>query len=346
MSAALDRHPPWAAPSTATMNDWRLRLRCGARRCRRRPLPRRETPPPRAAPEEAAAPALLLPAVAVDVEFSHWRAPGRGEAAVAAWVAAVDEGGATLLDARIGDAAGQLPPPAAQWRHCGGVPPGECAGAPPRGQVVARLLQLLEGRLLVGHGVARDAAALGLEARAAPGAPPGFLCLRSPCGAVVPAYDSKAFPGFQGRGGGARTLAQLVRQHLGRELRGGADAAPAAVTGDGAGSSGGRPAANGPAPPPPAWVPSGGRARHDAVEDARAAAELFARVARPRLLLDAAAAGAPGAAAAYDRLVGVATAQLLARAGGGGVRGEDDGSSEAGGSGGGSGGDSGTRPAV
>lgn len=46
-------------------------------------------------------PPLLRPAVALDVEFSHYRSPRGAEVAVAAWVALVDEGGAVLLDTHV-----------------------------------------------------------------------------------------------------------------------------------------------------------------------------------------------------------------------------------------------------
>lgn len=71
----------------------------------------------------------------------------------------------------------------------------------------------------------------------------------------------------------------------------------------------------------------GAPALHDAVEDARAVMGLFVRVARPRLLLDAAAeaegSGAPdgSGSAAFDRLVALQTAALLAAAKGQAERG-------------------------
>ncbi|KAI8465560.1 MAG: hypothetical protein J3K34DRAFT_525288 [Monoraphidium minutum] len=169
------------------------------------------------------------------------------EVAVAAWVALVDERGAVLLDTRVRQE--DQVPRGASWRHWGGVPLAACASAPPRAAVLAALLPLLEGRLLVGHGVARDAAALGLRlvegpAAPAPGGAAATLELQlaaggaddppapraddaavvsgSPLGPPAPrvaAYDTKAFPGFQGRGGSARSLQRLARDHLGRSIQ-------------------------------------------------------------------------------------------------------------------------------
>ena len=234
--------------------------------------------------------------------------------------------------------ARQLPPQhepggTAAWRHWGGVPVSDCVGAPCRQELLARLLPLLAGRLVVGHGVGRDAAALGLAAAPWAGGSSGvdaagFLELRLPpcaggggdttsssgpttpasssssssggggggggAAVVAYAYDTKAFPGFQGRGGSAHTLARLAADHLGRAIQ--------ASGGDGGAGGRGRQRA---------------RAPHDAAEDAGAAMELWLRVARPALLL-AAAAALP---AAYERLVELQTAELLAgRRGGGGGR--------------------------
>jgi hypothetical protein len=209
--------------------------------------------------------------------------------------------------------------------------------------VLASLLPLLAGRLLVGHGVARDAVALGLVLLnsggmpAQPAAeqqrgPPAFLQLAA-AGACFPAYDTRAFPGFQGRAGSAFTLRRLARDHLGRSIQG-----PRTDAGSRSSSSSGAGGAAGPSSPVghvsrhlggthnrlqrrgrKAAAPQQARAApHDAVEDARAAMDLFVRVARPQLLLDAAAAQAAGTGAvigdaAFDRLVELQTAALLAQ---------------------------------
>lgn len=248
-------------------------------------------------------------------------------------------------------------PPA--WCHVGGVAPGSCSGECTPAAALADLLRVLEGRLVVGHGVVRDMAALGMAAAPAAAGPSGLYTLsetaaRAGAAAPVPApprapvgtgplaaYDTKAFPGFQGRSGAARSLAHLARKHLGRTIQAGAGprapqrphAAQAAgdgsaqpqqrrrhesqrgaaseVQGGGHGSI-----SSGSSGISPAQAGNAGRARHDAVEDARAVMDLWLRVVRPRLLLDAASAGggtgADAAAAAYQRLVALETAALLA----------------------------------
>jgi hypothetical protein len=54
----------------------------------------------------------------------------------------------------------QVPPGA---RICGGVPAAAWADAPSLPAVVLQLQQLAAGRLLLGHGLAKDLAALGLS---------------------------------------------------------------------------------------------------------------------------------------------------------------------------------------
>jgi len=119
------------------------------------------------------------------------RLPGGATGSAAAWVAAVDRRGGLLLDSHCRP---DLPPGA---RCIGGVRPEDYAAAPPAGRVAEQVAQLLRGRLLVGHGLAKDLAALGL------GGAPG-LCQ----------YDTMAFPPFQNAAGNARSLAALAAQHL------------------------------------------------------------------------------------------------------------------------------------
>jgi DNA polymerase III epsilon subunit-like protein len=52
-------------------------------------------------------------------------------------------------------------PPGACW--FGGVPPAAWAAAPALPEVVGQLQQLCGGRLLLGHGLAKDMAALGMR---------------------------------------------------------------------------------------------------------------------------------------------------------------------------------------
>jgi len=210
--------------------------------------------------------------------------------------------------------------------------------------VLQTLLPLLNGRLVVGHGVARDAAALGLLAVPATASSSGFRqqqqqlagflelqlppsqTAQPPVAAIAAAYDTKSFPGFQGRGGAAFTLARLAREHLGRSIQ----------------QQSGRPQQQQPSRHQQQWrskqrstgqwnsgssnsrqrLSSPSLALHNAVEDAQAVIDMFVKVARPRLLLDAAAVHSVGSSSsssrgggsgAYDRLVEVETAALLAR---------------------------------
>lgn len=167
---------------------------------------------------------------------------------------------------------------------------------------------------------------------------------------LIPAYDTKSFPGFQSRSGSAFTLQRLARDHLGRNIQqprqqplsvqdtaalqhpprarqqsrieqdqrtAAVITAPGRRGTKGRGGRGARSSRG-----------AGRPALHDAVEDARAVMELFVKVVRPQLLLNEAAAAACGPAAmvapglvigdslgadaAYARLVELHTAALLA----------------------------------
>lgn len=104
-------------------------------------------PPPQPAPPHAA--------VALDLEFAHYRVGGR-VLRLPAEVAVVGEGGEDLFFSRVGV---DYPPDA----FVGGVPPSDTAGALPLTAVRDAVASLLAGgAAVVGHGVAADAASLGL----------------------------------------------------------------------------------------------------------------------------------------------------------------------------------------
>lgn len=86
-------------------------------------------------------------------------------------------------------------------RHAGGVPEVLWGDAPPLSEVVAHVRATIAGRRIVGHGLGKDLAALGIE---------------HPRGLQV---DTVAWPPFQGPGGQARPLAALVQQLLGRSIQ-------------------------------------------------------------------------------------------------------------------------------
>ncbi|KAF8071374.1 rex4 [Scenedesmus sp. PABB004] len=231
----------------------------------------------------------------LDVEYAHYalRGAGPGEPAtraVPAWVALVDAAGRALLVTRVAPPA-DLPPGAA---HVGGVPPAETAGAPPLGDVMRALAALAEGRLLVGHGLAKDLAALAW-------AHPARL-----------RFDMMAHPAFCNAAGNARSLRRLAAAHLGLAIQGGEPPAPPAPPP----ARGRRRARRGPPPAP--------RPRHDPVEDAAAAMRLFQEARRRSAQRGGAAAGAAAVRltrvppraqvvvpASYDGRVAAATEALL-----------------------------------
>jgi len=107
----------------------------------------RQPPPPPPPPHAA---------VALDLEFAHYRVSGGRVARVPAEVAVVGEGGAELLFSRV-----RVDHPPSSF--AGGVPPADTAVAPPLEDVRAAVAALLSGgAAVVGHGVAGDVAALGL----------------------------------------------------------------------------------------------------------------------------------------------------------------------------------------
>ena len=137
----------------------------------------------------------------------------------------------------------------------------------------------------------------------------------APGAVAVAAYDTRRFAGFQGRGGSAFSLARLAREHLGLSIQagagggGGGDDGSSSSGEEGAGQQQQRRRRQRASSSGGSCGGGGGRAQHDAVEDARALMALWLRVARPALLLDAAAGGS---AAAYDALVALRGAALLA----------------------------------
>jgi hypothetical protein len=139
--------------------------------------------------------------VAIDVEYTHLRTTPAGlRLQLPAEVCLVDAAGATLLRTFCDPLAGDPSAPPA-WRHTGGVPPADWAGAPPLPGVRAALAAAVAGRPLVGHNLGKDLAALGMTHPAA---------LRR---------DTMRYPALQGPAGLGRSLAELARTKLGRRIQ-------------------------------------------------------------------------------------------------------------------------------
>ncbi|PSC76736.1 RNA exonuclease 4 [Micractinium conductrix] len=88
-----------------------------------------------------------------------------------------------------------------RWRHVGGAPPAVWRHARPLAEVRATLSTLLAGRVLVGHHLRKDLAALGLH---------------HPQEAT---RDTLRFSELQGRRGGGRRLRDLSAERLGRAIQ-------------------------------------------------------------------------------------------------------------------------------
>ena len=179
------------------------------------------------------------------------------------------------------------------WRQPGFYQLQPAAGPDPHQETLTSPRAAAAG---VAPGAATAPAAAAAAAVAAAGAVAASAALPNSWGGQVAAYDTKAFAGFQGRTGSPYKLARLALEHLGRTIQ-----QPHEQQSGGARGRHRRRA--------PAQL-------HDAVEDARAVADLWVHVVRKQLLLDAAAATASGGdnlnAGAYSRLVELQTAALLA----------------------------------
>eukprot|EP00879_Flechtneria_rotunda_P007678 GHRR01008051.1.p1 GENE.GHRR01008051.1~~GHRR01008051.1.p1 ORF type:complete len:429 (+),score=108.12 GHRR01008051.1:504-1790(+) len=141
-----------------------------------------------------AAVTALAPAVALDVEYAHLLLPDGQKISLAAWVALVDEQCNLLLKTYIN----ALVPGA---KHYGGVPLECCMSAPPLAEVKQHIQQNLQGKMLVGHNLAKDLAALGLSH-------PQYL-----------RFDTMTHPAFQNRAGNSKNLKQLARVFLGVKIQ-------------------------------------------------------------------------------------------------------------------------------
>ncbi|WIA32659.1 hypothetical protein OEZ86_003460 [Tetradesmus obliquus] len=220
----------------------------------------------------APSPASASPAaVSLDVEYAHMRLADGSEVSCPAWVALLDQHCTVLLKTYIQP---EVPPGA---RCFGGVPPSAWAGAPQLPEVVAQLQGLAAGRLLLGHGLAKDLAALGM-------AHPGHLLL-----------DTMTHPAFCNKAGNARSLRQLAKAFLGINIQQQQQQQPTAAgpRQRQASKSTGRQQQQqqqqqqrGP----------GRRAQHDPQEDAAAVMRLYQQVVLP---------------STYDGQVAAATQQLL-----------------------------------
>lgn len=134
------------------------------------------------------------------MEYTHLALPPRWRhISLPAEVCAVDAGGRVLLYERCNPLESELP--AQRWRHVGGLPPPLWQHAPPLGEVRARLAALLAGRILVGHHLSKDLAALALA---------------HPASDV---RDTLRYRELQGRRGAGRKLRQLSAEKLGRDIQ-------------------------------------------------------------------------------------------------------------------------------
>ncbi|KAL4430177.1 hypothetical protein ABPG77_004959 [Micractinium sp. CCAP 211/92] len=140
--------------------------------------------------------------VALDVEYAHLRlAPGGRHVSLPAEVCAVDAEGRVLLYEHC-NPLGQLPEQQRRrWRHVGGAPPALWQHAAPLSEVRQRLAALLQGRILVGHHLRKDLAALALS---------------HPAEAT---RDTLQYRELQGRRGSGRKLADLSAERLGRRIQ-------------------------------------------------------------------------------------------------------------------------------
>jgi DNA polymerase I-like protein with 3'-5' exonuclease and polymerase domains len=86
-------------------------------------------------------------------------------------------------------------------RWIGGVQPSACATAPALPEVLQQLQLLTDGQLLVGHGLAKDLAALGLQH-------PADLT-----------FDTMMHPAFCNPSGNSKNLQQLARQFLAQAIQ-------------------------------------------------------------------------------------------------------------------------------
>lgn len=132
-------------------------------------------------------------------------------------------------------------------RSYGGVPLSLLAGAPPLEQVVDALAALAHGKLLLGHGLAKDLAALGW--------------LAHPHNAR---FDTMSHAAFCNAAGNARSLRVLARHFLGRDIQGGGGGGDGT---SGHGRGGGRQQRQRKA-----------KGQHDPEEDAAAVMELYEQV--------------------------------------------------------------------
>ena len=133
----------------------------------------------------------------------------------------------------------------ARWRHVGGQPPDAWRRAPPLSEVRRQLAALLQGRILVGHHLRKDLAALGLshpadatrdtlQYRSVPACLPGGHCLPAvPSGPHMHLRTPPHVPTLlrarpplvchhremQGRRGAGRKLRDLSAEKLGRTIQ-------------------------------------------------------------------------------------------------------------------------------
>jgi hypothetical protein len=175
-----------------------------------------------------------MTALALDVEFAHFKWTAKGQRSVAAWVAIVSEHGAVVLDSYCKAPELDRPEEGVQWM--GGVTLPLVTTAPPLQCIATQIKELASSSgstLIVGHGVrkvcnpckvcnnqcnqpadcqnllqadcqnllhtSQDLLALGIQ-------PEALGC---------PVFDLVTFRSFQRRNGAAHTLQWLAAKHLG-----------------------------------------------------------------------------------------------------------------------------------
>ena len=160
-------------------------------------------------------PAHALGPIALDVEYAHVLLPGHGEASVAAWVCLMAPYSdqpllKTYCRHPLLDSHTQLPAESQakassaggaskghQLRGIGGVRLKALQGAPPLSQVTDQVRELWHGRLLVGHGVAKDLKALGVDVEQSDCSSTANTTTGSASSGVY--YDTITFPEFQSK---------------------------------------------------------------------------------------------------------------------------------------------------
>lgn len=133
--------------------------------------------------------------LSLDVEYMHGRTTGGAAITAPAYVCIVNR----HLDVVYKSYAKPNIP--GLERSIGGVRLGDLGAAPALEQVLQDLRALIQGRRVVGHGINKDLAALGIDHPAAL------------------TYDTMSLPLFQNKAGNSKSLKKLALQHLGQNIQ-------------------------------------------------------------------------------------------------------------------------------